>query len=89
VDKAPIKWKKSGMNGHAVLGNGQGEVTLTGVKDADGKQSVVQNLKYWGAQKNTGFYLAKSKHHYKGHGHNYKYDDNNGFFIHIESSGTM
>lgn len=90
VDKAPIKWEKTGMNGHAVLGTGKGhgEVTLTGVKGADGKQTVIQNLKYWGAQKNTGFYLAKSKHRYKGHGHNYSYDDHNGFFIHIESSGT-
>jgi hypothetical protein len=90
VDIAPIKWEKTGMNGHAVLGagKGQGEVTLTGVKDADGKQTVINNLKYWGAQKNTGFYLAKSKHRYKGHGHDYKYDDHNGFFIHIESSGT-
>jgi hypothetical protein len=89
IDKAPIKWEKSGMNGHAVLGNGQGEVILTGVKGADGKQTVIHNLPYWGAQKNTGFYLARSKHHYQGHGHNYKYDDHNGFFIHIESSGTM
>ena len=89
VDKAPITWEKNGMNGHAKLGNGQGEVTLTGVKGADGKQAVLQNVKYWGAQKNTGFYLAKSAHHYKGHGHNYTLKDSNGFFIHIESAGTM
>ena len=89
VDKAPITWEKSGMNGHAKLGNGQGEVTLVGVKGADGKQAVLQNVKYWGAQKNTGFFLAKGTHHYKGHGHNYSLKDMNGFFIHIESAGTM
>ena len=88
VDKAPILWEKNGMNGHAKLGKGEGEITLTGVKDADGKQTVVQNLNYSGTQKNTGFYLAKSEHRYRGHGHNYSYKDRNGFFIHIESSGT-
>jgi hypothetical protein len=89
VDKAPIVWEKKGMQGHAKLGNGQGDVVLTGAKGPDGKQTVVQNLKYWGAQKNTGFYLAKSKHHYKGHGLNYSHSDTNGFFIHIESSGKL
>jgi hypothetical protein len=89
VDKAPITWEKNGINGHAKLGNGQGEVTLKGVAGPDGKQTVLQNLKYWGAQKNTGFYLAKSTHHYKGHGHDYSLKDSNGFFIHIESAGTM
>src|SRR5438105_6363681 len=49
VDKAPIVWEKNGTNGHAKLGNGQGEVTLTGVKGPDGKQTVIENLKYWGA----------------------------------------
>src|SRR5215472_10557674 len=89
ADHAPIKWEKTGMKGHAVLGDGQGEVILDGVTDSDGQQSVVRNLKYWGAQSNTGFYLAKSTHHYKGHGYDYSLKDRNGFFIHIESSGAM
>lgn len=63
-------------------------MTLTGVKGADGKQSVINNVAYWGAQKNGGFYLAKSEHHYKGHGYDYKYKDRNGFMISVESSGT-
>jgi hypothetical protein len=88
LDKAPIMWEKSGINGHAKLGNGQGEVVLKGVPGADGKQAVINNLKYWGAQKNTGFFLAKGTHHYKGHGYNYSHKDMNGFFIHIESAGT-
>jgi len=88
VDRAPIVWEQKGMDGHAKLGKGEGEIKLTGVKGADGKQVVIQNLKYFGAQKNTGFYLAKSEHHYKGHGHDYKFDDRNGFLIHIESAGT-
>ena len=57
-------------------------------RDEVRKQTVLQNLKYRGAQKNTGFYLAKSMHHYKGHGHDYSLKDRNGFFIHIERVGT-
>jgi hypothetical protein len=89
ADHAQIKWEQTGTKGHAVLGNGQGEVVLEGVTDSDGQQSVLRNVKYWGAQTNTGFYLAKSTHHYKGHGYDYSLKDRNGFFIHIESSGGI
>jgi hypothetical protein len=89
VDKATILWEKNGMNAHAKLGKGEGEVTLTGVKTPDGKQSVLQNVAYWGAPKNNGFYLAKSEHHYKGHGHDYTYKDKNGFMISVEGAGTI
>jgi hypothetical protein len=89
VDKAPILWERDGMKAHAKLGNGEGEVMLVGVSDKSGKQSVLQNVAYWGAQKNNGFELAKSEHHYRGHGHDYSYKDRNGFMITIESSGTM
>ena len=88
VDKAPITWEVKGVDGHAKLGN-NAEVTLVGVKDASGKQSVLQNVAYWGAQKNTGFYLAKGTHHYKGHGYDYSHKEKNGFMIHIESAGTV
>jgi hypothetical protein len=88
VDVAPITWEITGENAHAKLGDA-GEVTLVGVKSPDGKPSVLQNVKYWGAQKNDGFRLAKGTHHYKGHGHDYQYKDHNGFMIHIESSGTV
>jgi hypothetical protein len=86
---APIVWEKTGMDGHAKLGKGEGEVTLKGVKGADGKQSVLNNVTYWGAQKNNGFLLAKSEHHYKGHGYDYNYKDKNGFMISVESSGKL
>lgn len=89
ADKAAILWEKNGMNGHAKLGNGQGEVYLKGVKDPDGSQTVLNNVAYWGAKTNTGFYLAKGTHHYRGHGYNYSLTDRNGFFIHIESSGDL
>lgn len=86
TDSAPITWRRDGMNGYAKLGD-IGEVRLEGVKNADGKQSVVQNLTYWGAQKNKGFELAHGTHFYKGNGHDYKHERRNGFFITVESSG--
>ena len=86
-DTAPITWQRNGTNGVARLGN-SAEVRLVGVKDTAGKQTVIRNLPYWGAQTNTGFYLAKGTHHYKGHGLDYNYKDRNGFFIHVESNGA-
>jgi len=86
---APIVWEKTGENGHAKLGKGEAEVVLKGVKAPDGSQSVLKNVAYWGAQKNNGFHLAKSEHHYKGHGYDYKYKDRNGFMISIESAGAL
>lgn len=85
-DTAPIRWERTGANAHAQLGEAA-EVTLTAFTQ-DGTQTVIQGLRYWGAQKNSGFYLAKSTHYYKGHGYDYRHEDRNGFCIQIESSGT-
>lgn len=87
MDEAPITWERKGMDGHAILGD-KGEVVLKGVSGDDGKQVVIKNLKYWGAKKNNGFELAYGTHHYKGNGHDYSHENRNGFFIHIESSGS-
>src|SRR5262245_29411134 len=46
VDKAPVMWEVTCENARAKLGTGQGEITLKGVKDATGKQSVLQNVAY-------------------------------------------
>jgi hypothetical protein len=88
MDEAPITWMRNGMNGFAKLGN-KGSIHLEGAKGADGKQQVINNLKYWGAQKNNGFELAYGTHHYKGFGHNYSLKRKNGFFVSIESEGTV
>ncbi len=87
TDEAPITWRRDGLNGYAKLGD-MAEVKLEGVTGADGKQTVVQNLTYWGAKKNMGFELAYGTHHYKGNGHDYSHEHRNGFFITVESSGT-
>ncbi len=88
TDTAPITWEQNGMGGHAKLGD-IGEVILKGVVDNAGKQTVIRNLNYWGAQRNTGFRLAKATHRYRGHGMDYHYEDYNGFLIHIESDGKL
>lgn len=88
TDEAPITWDRDGNNGHASLGN-KGDVKLSGVVGADGKLAVIHNLKYWGADKNTGFELAHSTHFYKGNGFDYSEENKNGFFITVESSGSM
>ena len=89
TDRSPITWTRNGLNGSASLGNGKGKVALKGVADSAGKQTVIHNLQYWGAQKNDGFELAKGTHSYKGHGYNYSLKNRNGFFITIESAGTV
>jgi hypothetical protein len=87
-DTAPMSWHRDGMNGHAKIGD-KGEVTLTGVKGPNGGQTVINNLQYWGAQKNNGFELAYGTHHYKGNGMDYSYEKRNGFFITIDAKGDV
>lgn len=86
TDVQPITWQRDGLKGYAKLGD-VGEVKLDGVAGPDGNIVVVNNLKYWGADKNNGFELAKSTHHYKAKGYDYSHTGKNGFFITIESSG--
>jgi hypothetical protein len=87
TDRAPIVWemRDRGKTAYAKLGDGQGEVTLTRVDGPSGSAVVINNLKYWGADRNRGFNLYKSQHHYKGHGHDYRFDDSNGFTIEIDT----
>jgi hypothetical protein len=87
IDRAPIVWemRDSGKTAYAKLGDGQGEVTLTRVEGPSGGPVVINNLKYWGADRNKGFNLYKSTHHYKGHGHDYNFKDANGFTIEIDA----
>jgi uncharacterized protein DUF1326 len=89
IDRAPIVWEKrdGGKTAYARLGDGQGEVTLTRQDGPSGGPVVIKNLKYWGADRNNGFNLYKSTHHYKGHDLDYSYKDANGFTIEIDSKG--
>jgi hypothetical protein len=87
IDRAPIVWemRDGGKTAYGKLGDGQGEVILTRVDGPNGRPVVINNLKYWGADRNKGFNLYKSKHHYKGHGHDYTFQDANGFTIEIDT----
>ena len=93
IDMAPIEWKVDSKAGVATArlgaGTGKGEVVLKRFAGDDPKQEVVvHNLKYWGAQSNTGFRMWKAEHNYY-EGHDRKTDTNgtNGFLITITYSG--
>jgi hypothetical protein len=74
---------RSDDKGHVVL-------ALPGPSTMDNKvPPVIQNLKYFGAQKNSGFKLYKGTHRYKGHGYDYSYTDRNGFTIDIEAGSNL
>ena len=86
----PISWEIKGDKATAKIGDGtEGTVELTAWKDKTGKTSVIQNLTYFGAKANKGFVLHKSKHHFKGFGKEYGFEDANGFVIEIMSSGDI
>jgi len=91
VEKIPIEWNVDTSKGIAAarLGNGKGEVILEKWKgDNPGRESVLQNVKYWAAQSNTGFRMWKNKrHYYEGYGQKIEYSGTNGFLITINFSG--
>jgi hypothetical protein len=90
LDKKPISWEIKGDKATAKIGDGrEGMVELTAFKDAAGKNTVINNLTYFGAKSNKGFALHKSKHHYKANGHDYGFEDANGFVIEISSTGEI
>src|SRR5712692_1728018 len=90
VDKVPFLWEIKGNAAHARLDNGMGEVILERVAGDNAKQEVVaHNLKYWGAQSNTGFRMWKNKrNYYEGHGQKFETNGTNGFLITITFSGN-
>lgn len=88
IDKKKITME-FGEKPHAILGNGEGEVTLDMIKDKHGKQVVINNLNYWGSNSNTGFRVGYSTHHYKGNGKDFEHEHVNGFLIDIEGKGEI
>lgn len=80
--------EKTGV-ARAKMDNGKGEVVLQRYKGDDpGREIVMQNLKYWQAQKNDGFRMWKNEHEsFDGKGHKFSYEGTNGFLITIHFSG--
>ncbi len=91
TDTGAFTWKVDTKDGvaHAKMDNGKGEVILERVAGDNAKTEVVmQNLKYWQAQSNTGFRMWKNKHeYYDGHGEKIDFSGTNGFLITINFSG--
>lgn len=100
----PVQWEKVVMSDRTAInithatdkhvatradGKGKVELTLPQGSANDGKTPPsIQNLRYFGANKNAGFKLYYGTHHYSGHGYDYKYTNHNGFTIDIEAGNT-
>ena len=87
VERTTIEWRKKEDGAYAKRGDGKGEVSLAFVKGTDGTPVVIQNMTYFGAKKNNGFHIARSKHHAKVGEDSFAFDGTTGFFIELESSG--
>ena len=87
VQEAPVDINRSGDVVNATLGGGQmATMKLQREPGADGNGVVLKNVKYFGAQNNTGFELYRSLEHSANvQGHNFKYSDRNAFLISIET----
>ena len=90
TDESEFTWSMKGEEAHAKLANGKGEVWLQRHAGADGGRIVVTNINYFGAKKNHGFELHKSKiNSWDGLGHEFKYSGRNAFTIRLETEGTL
>jgi hypothetical protein len=90
MDESAFTWEITENEARAKLANGKGEMVLEQWKGEDGAKSVLHNVKYFGADKNHGFVMYKSKvHRWDGFGHKFEYSGRNAFTIRIESSGTL
>ncbi|MBI4466188.1 MAG: DUF1326 domain-containing protein [Acidobacteria bacterium] len=90
MDESSITWEITGNMARAKLANGKGEMVLEQWKGNDGGKSVLQNVKYFGADSNDGFVMYKSKvHRWDGFGHKFEYSGRTGFTIRLRSSGTL
>lgn len=92
TDAAAFSWNIDTKTGVATAkrDDGKAEVVLERWKgDNPNEETVLKNLKYWGAQSNDGFRMWKSKREmYEGQGQKFDYSGTNGFLITIHYSGT-
>jgi hypothetical protein len=90
TDESAITWEIKGNVAQAKLANGKGEMVLERWAGNDGGPAVLQNVKYFGADKNQGFVMYKSKvHRWDGFEHKFSHTGRNAFTIRIQSSGTL
>jgi hypothetical protein len=86
VQEAPITISRTGDIVEASLAGGKmAHMKLQRVPGMDGKGVVLHNVKYFDAQKNSGFEMYKSLDHSANLGeHKFQYADRNAFLISIE-----
>lgn len=90
VDESAFTWSIGAGEARAKLANGKGEMILEQWKGNDGGKSILQNVKYFGADSNDGFVMYKSKvHRWDGFGQKFEYEGRNAFTIRIRSKGTI
>jgi hypothetical protein len=98
----PVSWEKMDTrvdsiefhhtdgNDHAKMASGMAEVTLKrGNWEATKMPTVIRGLKYFAADGNDGFVLAKGTHYFHGEHLSYDYTDMNGFFVTVRMHGTL
>jgi hypothetical protein len=85
-----IEWHHDNGNDHAKMGSGMGEVTLKrGNWEATKMPAVLKGVKYFGADSNDGFVLARSTHYFHGDDLKFDLEERNGFFITIHKHGNI
>ena len=90
VERTTIEWRKDNDKAYAKRGDGKGEIEMKFVRGSDKKTPVViNNLAYFAAKKNYGFDLARAKHNGKVGEDSFTFDNSNGFYIEVESSGVI
>src|SRR5258708_8150647 len=87
VQEAPIEITHTADIVEAKLGGGTlAAMKLNRYPGADGTGVVMRNVKYFGAQNNTGFEMYKSiEHRADTQGHSFSYSDRNAFLISIDT----
>jgi hypothetical protein len=86
VQEAPIEISQNGDIAEARLGDGtMAHMKLKREPGQNGQGVVLQNVSYFGAQKNDGFHMYKSVDHSANvGGHKFQYADRNAFLISID-----
>jgi hypothetical protein len=87
VQEAPIEITKTGDIVDAKLGGGKmAAMKLKREPGADGSGVVLKNVKYFGAQNNTGFEMYRSiEHRADVQGHTFSHTGRNAFLISIDT----
>jgi hypothetical protein len=87
VQEAAIQVDRTADLVTATLGGGQlATLKLQREPGADGKGVVMKNVKYFGAQDNSGFEMYRSIEHSANlPGHKFSYSDRNAFLISIDT----